>query len=464
MSRPTLAQLQADVAAGRATSVQLVTDLLERIDATEDALNAYTVVGRDSALAVAAELDAAQAAGELRGPLHGIPISVKDLLDTADLPTSAGGKPRGSGTPETDAAVVTRLREAGAVIVGKTNTHEYAYGYTTVNPHHGDTHNPWDVARTAGGSSGGSGASVAAGSAIAAIGSDTGGSIRVPASFCGIFGIKPTFGRVSRAGVFPLAWTLDHVGPLTQSAEDAAIMLGAIAGPDPADATTLGLPPVEDYRATLADGIEGLRVGVPSSYFFDDIDAEVLASVRAAIAELEALGAVLVPVDIAGLDAAVGAWLSILLAEATVIHEAELRFAPEDYGADVRLYLEAGAAVSAAQYLRAQRAREQLADAFAVAMRDVDVVVTPATAVPAQPLGQGTVTIGDLDEALFLTLARISAPLDLVGLPAASVPCGLTSAGLPIGLQVIGHPFAEATVLRAAHAYEQRRGPFALVA
>lgn len=452
----TLAGLQDQLATGATSSVAVVDDLLARIDETESRLNAYVCVNHEGARAAAQALDELRAAGTIAGPLHGIPIAIKDLLDTHDLPTSAGGRPISDTPPPTDATVVARLRSAGAVVIGKTNTHEYAYGYTTENPHHGDTHNPWDLERIPGGSSGGSAASVSAGSAIAAIGSDTGGSIRVPASLCGIVGLKPTFGRVPRGGVFPLAWTLDHVGPITRTARDCAILLSAIAGTDQSDPATLYTPPAPDYLSSLGRDIAGLRVGVPKNHFFDVIDPEVATAVRNAIDTLANLGANVTEITIPGVEDAVAAWLTILLAEATSIHETLLRDRPDDYGDDVRGLVEAGALVPATAYLRAQRIRQRLAAAFRTAMKPIDVLVTPATAIPAPHIGTTDVTIEGHTEALFQTFARISAPLDVVGLPALSTPCGLTSTGLPIGLQLVGHPFDEATLLAAAHAYDQQ--------
>jgi aspartyl-tRNA(Asn)/glutamyl-tRNA(Gln) amidotransferase subunit A len=454
----TLAGLQHELTTGGTTSLAVVDDLLARIDETESRLNAYVCVNREGARSAARALDGLRAAGTIVGPLHGIPIAVKDLLDTHDLPTSAGGRPVSDTPPAKDATVVAKLRSAGAIVIGKTNTHEYAYGYTTENPHHGDTHNPWDLGRIPGGSSGGSAASVSAGSAIAAIGTDTGGSVRVPASLCGIVGLKPTFGRVGRAGVFPLAWTLDHVGPLTRTARDCAILLSAIAGTDQADSSTLQTPPPLDYASALERDVTGLRVGVPTNHFFDAIDPEVAAAVRSAIDTLANLGAIVTEITIPGLEDAVAAWLTILLSEATSIHETLLHDRPDDYGEDVRGFVEAGALVPAISYLRAQRIRQRLAVAFKAAMEPIDVLITPATALPAPQLGTSEVTINGHTEPLFQTFARISAPLDVVGLPAVSTPCGLTASGLPIGLQIVGHPFDEATVLAAAHNYDQNTG------
>jgi aspartyl-tRNA(Asn)/glutamyl-tRNA(Gln) amidotransferase subunit A len=450
----TVAGLQRALRAGELSSREAVQGILNRIEETESAINAYVMVAGEEALAAADALDDALAAASDFGPLHGIPVAVKDLFDTKGMRTAGGGMLDPERVPEEDATAVARLRRAGAVIVGKTNTHEYAYGYTTENPHYGTTHNPWDTTRIAGGSSGGSGASLAAGSAVAALGSDTGGSIRVPASFCGIAGIKPTYGRVSKKGVFPLAWSLDHAGPMATTVRDLAILLGVIAGFDPGDPTSVRRD-VPDYTASLTGDIRGVRVGVPANHFFDRVEPEVRDGVHGAIAKLEELGAIPIEVTIADLEGAVSAWLAILLSEATSIHEQDLRVRPEVYGDDVRLYLEEGTLVPASMYLKAQRVRTRMVRAFGEAMQQVDVLATPATALVATPCEQPEIEIDGEQEALFHALARISSPFDMTGLPAASIPCGFTTGGLPIGLQLVGHAYAEETVLRVADAYEQ---------
>jgi aspartyl-tRNA(Asn)/glutamyl-tRNA(Gln) amidotransferase subunit A len=450
----TVATTAAAIASGERSSREVVEALLRRIDETEPVLNAYVLVAADEALLAARALDDLRSARCELGPLHGVPISVKDLYATRGMETAAGGTLLRGHVPDEDAEAVARLRQAGAIVIGKTNTHEYAYGYTTENPHFGATRNPWDTGRIAGGSSGGSGASVAAGSAIAALGSDTGGSIRVPAAFCGIAGIKPTYGRVSRRGVVPLSWSLDHAGPMARTSEDLAILLAVLAGFDRRDPASAD-EPVPDYRAALDGELDGVRVGVPANHFFEPIDDEVGDAVEAAILELEKLGARRRAVRITHLDSAVGAWLTILLCEAASFHERDLRDRPEAYGEDVRLYLEQGTLVSALAYLKAQRLRAQLVAAFRKAMRDLDVLVVPTTPLAAPPLATPTVRVGGQDEPLFLALARTCSPLDMVGLPAASTPCGFTTNNLPIGLQVVGHPFREDVVLRVTAAYER---------
>jgi aspartyl-tRNA(Asn)/glutamyl-tRNA(Gln) amidotransferase subunit A len=450
----TATQLSEAIKRREVSSVEITESLLDRINKTNGAINAYVSIPADEALAAARAMDEALSAGYYFGPLHGIPVSVKDLYETKGLRTAGGGRILANYVPDEDATSVARLRRSGAVIVGKTNTHEYAYGYTTENPHYGATRNPWDATRIAGGSSGGSGAAVAARSAIVALGTDTGGSIRVPSSFCGISGLKPTYGRVSRKGVLPLSWSLDHAGPMVRSASDAALVMNVIAGYDPADPASADVP-VHNFASRLNRDIRGLRMGIPKNHFFDRIDPEVLKAVQAAIKILEDLGAISIEVNFPYMEQAVSAWLAILLAEASSIHEQDIRQRPEDYGEDVRLYLEEGELVAAGRYLKGQRIRRLLVEGFRDAMAGVDVIITPATAVPATKLGESVVTIDGKEEELFRVLARISSPFDMTGLPALALPCGLTKRGLPVGLQIVGHPFAEDVVLQIGHAYEQ---------
>jgi len=450
-----LVDVSALIAGGQASSLEITDALLARIEQTEPTVNAYIDVLADSARRAARAADAVLASGHRLGPLHGVPVSVKDIFDVAGTVNTGGGRLAGSRTATADAPAVARLRAAGAVIVGKTNLHEYAYGYTTENPHYGPTRNPWDPTRMAGGSSGGSAAAVACGSAILALGTDTGGSIRVPSSFCGTVGIKPTYGRVSRRGVLPLAWSLDHAGPIGRTVRDVALALEVMAGYDPQDPASAdrAVPAMAGEREY---DLAGVRVGVPSNHFFDGIQPTVLSAVRAAIDALSELGATLVEVTIPAVEHTVSAWLAILLAEAAAAHERDLWARPDLYGADVRLYLEQGALVPAVTYLRAQRVRGEIVAAFRRAMVGVDVLATPATAMTAPQLGTVELELGEESEELFHALARISAPFDVTGLPAISLPCGADEHGLPIGLQLVGHAFDEPMILRVADAYEQR--------
>ena len=346
-----------------------------------------------------------------------------------------------------------RLRDAGTILLGKLNTHEYAYGVTTNNPHFGPTRNPWNLAHIPGGSSGGSGAAIAAGLATATTGTDTGGSIRMPASVCGVVGLKPTYGRVSKAGVLPLSYLFDHTGPITRTVEDAALVLNAIAGYDPTDATTVRTP-VDDYTAELGAGLRGLRIGIPRAYFFAHLEDDVATAVEQAIAELRRLGADVREVAVPGVEAGIGALFGLVLAEAQEIHARALRTRPADFGADV-LDLLSGETPDAESLMRALRARDALCVSMRSALESVDLLVTPTTPITAAGIGQETVRYGGLEESLLGAMIRCTAPFNATGLPALSLPCGFTRSGLPVGLQLAGRPFDEVTVLRAGHAYEQ---------
>ncbi len=432
---------------------ELAEAYLARIATVNPRVNAYVTVTAERARADARRATDELAAGRSRGPLHGIPVALKDLYETAGIRTTGGAKIHADYVPGADCTVARRLREAGTVLLGKLNTHEYAYGVTTDNPHYGATRNPWNTEHIPGGSSGGSGAAIAAGLATATTGTDTGGSIRMPASLCGVVGLKPTYGRVSKAGVLPLSYLFDHAGPLTRTVEDAALVLNAIAGYDPADPSTVRIP-VDDYTAGLGDGVRGLRVGVPRSYFFAQLDCEVAAAVEQALSDLRRLGADVRDVEVAGVEMGVAATFGLVLAEAQEIHAEALQARPGDFGADVRDIL-ATPAPATPMLMTALRARDALGAAMRVALESVDVLVTPTTPIVAARIGQDAVTYGGGEEAILFAMIRCTAPFNATGLPALSLPCGFTRAGLPVGLQIVGRPFDERTVLRAGHAYEQ---------
>ena len=429
--------------------VELTEACLQRIGSVDARLRAFITVTRQEALATAQQAASAIAHGNYKGPLHGIPLALKDLFDTATVRTTAGSKIMADRVPAEDAEAAARLKAAGAVILGKLNMHEFAYGATGVNPHYGATRNPWDPGRISGGSSSGAGAAVAAGMTLGALGTDTGGSVRIPSALCGITGLKPTYGRVSRRGVVPLSWALDHVGPMARSAADAAIVLRVIAGHDPGDETSSD-EPVPDYAKMLeGHGLKGLRVGVPREYFFDDVDTEVLSAVRGAISTLEELGAQVSDVSLPHIDEAPAAVNAIMLPEALAYHRRWLAERPQDYGEDVRRRLEMGLLYPTVSYIEAQRLRSLIAEEWRERVFDrVDLLAVPTTPMPAPRLEEA-------DVEATLTLVRFTSPFNLAGLPAVSVPCGFTSGGLPIGLQLVGRWFEEGTVLRAAHAYQQ---------
>jgi aspartyl-tRNA(Asn)/glutamyl-tRNA(Gln) amidotransferase subunit A len=433
--------------------LELTDAYLRRIEQLNPTVNAYVTITAQRAREDARRATEEFAAGRVRGPLHGIPIAHKDLYETAGIRTTGGSKIHANHIPKADCTVARKLREAGSILLGKLNTHEYAYGVTTNNPHYGATRNPWDLDRIPAGSSGGSGAAIAAGLATATTGSDTGGSIRMPASVCGVVGLKPTYGRVSKAGVLPLSYRYDHTGPLTRTVEDAALVLNVIAGYDLADPASVRVP-VDDVTAFLGAGVRGLRIGVPRGYFFDHLEDDIAAAMDLAIDVLVQLGADVREVDIPGVADGLGGTFGFVLAEAQDIHAASLRHRPEDFGSDVREML-SSYWPGTAELMAGQRAVDALTAAMRTMLETVDVLVTPTTPITAPRIGQETVRYGGIEESVLGAMIRCTAPFNATHLPALSLPCGFNRAGLPIGMQIAGRPFDEATVLRVGHAYEQ---------
>jgi aspartyl-tRNA(Asn)/glutamyl-tRNA(Gln) amidotransferase subunit A len=390
--------------------------------------------------------------GNDRGPFHGIPVALKDLFATKGVRTTAGSKVYENFVPEINATVVEKLLAAGAVLLGKLNMHELAYGITSANPHFGAVRNPWNPRHSPGGSSGGSGVAVATNIVFMAMGSDTGGSIRIPASFCGTVGLKPTYGRVSRFGVLPLGFSLDHVGPLTRSVRDAALALNAIAGHDPLDPTS-SRRPVVDYVPDEDCSIRGVRIGFPDSFFFEHLHEDVESAVRGAIARAESLGAVVKPVRLPDIPALNAVARIVLLAEASAVAETY----PDDrslYGADVRALLDQGRLVPATDYINAQRLRRKMRREFDQVWQQVDCLITPATPSPAPRVGDTTIRLGGRDEDVRLASTRLVRGVNALGYPALSLPCGLSASGLPLGMQIIGPAFEEALLLRIGAALE----------
>jgi aspartyl-tRNA(Asn)/glutamyl-tRNA(Gln) amidotransferase subunit A len=443
------------VAAGDVSPVDLTEACLERIATMDSQVNAFITVTADEALSDADERGAELAQGEAGGLLAGVPIALKDLFDTAGVRTTAGSKFFADRVPNQDALVVQKLRDAGAVIVGKLNMHEWALGVTNDNPHYGACHNPWALDRITGGSSGGSAAALAAGMCFGALGSDTGGSIRIPAALCGVVGLKPTYGRVSVRGVVPLSWSLDHVGPMARRVADVALLLDVIAGPDAADPGSADVPP-DAYRVGIDDGIAGWRIGVIAEEWLGGVDSEVSASVRAAVDALAVAGAWVD--ELAAPDLPDAARLNGLMttADAAAFHRERLEQAPNDFGPDVLTRLRRGAAYGATDYADARRRQSILRRTFASWFvehgGELDAVVLPTTPIAAP-------RIAGLDAvATAGMLTRLTAPFNFTGLPALSVPCGVTADGLPIGLQIVAAPWAERRVLRVGRAYEQVSG------
>jgi aspartyl-tRNA(Asn)/glutamyl-tRNA(Gln) amidotransferase subunit A len=436
------------------SALEIAQATLERVESLEPRLNAFITVTAEEALDVARRRDKELAAGQDRGPLHGIPMAVKDLYDTAGVRTTSGSKILADWVPEQDAASIRRLRAAGAVIVGKTNLNEFACGVTTTNAHYGDTNNPWDLSRTPGGSSGGSGAAVAAGLCTVATGSDTGGSIRIPAALCGVVGLKPSYGRISCQGIMPLSWEQDHPGPITRTVFDAAIMLQAMAGWDAADPASIDRP-VPDYTAELDAGIEGRKVGVDWEFALNGISTEVRAAFEVALEVLSGLGAKVVDVHLPGLTEGMSAGLTMWRGDAAAVHEEWLRTRAEDYDPLVRARLEGTMAVTGAEYARAQRARARLKRDLQGIFGQIDLLATPMCAVAAPPHGASQVVVGGQEFDVLAGLTRYSRVFNFTGLPSISIPCGFTSDKLPVGLQLVAPMFDEVGVLQAAQAYEQ---------
>lgn len=452
LSLPELARL---LAAKKISPVELTEAALGRIERLNPRLNAFITVTAEQAQEQARQAEREIARKKRRGPLHGIPISLKDNIATRGIRTTAGAKVLAEHVPMQDATVVERLRRAGAVIVGKTNLHEFAYGVTTNNAHFGPTRNPWETERIPGGSSGGSAAAIAAGMCCASIGTDTGGSIRIPAALCGLVGLKPTFGRVSCTGVVPLARSLDHVGPLARTALDAALVLEAIAGYDPHDATTIraSLPEMGRLKKRR---LRSLRLGWPQNYFFEQLDDEVAAAMERVRKLFEKKGARIVEISLPLVEHSSEPSGYIAYAEALQAHQ-QAGWYParrSEYSEELRKRLEAGIDVRATDYLAALEFQRAAHAEFETAFQDVDAILAPTTPIPAPRIGEERVKLGGKEETVRAALIRLNRPANLTGHPAISLPCGFTKAGLPLGLQIIGRAFDEAGIVQVAAAYE----------
>ncbi|MFN7925828.1 MAG: amidase [Bryobacteraceae bacterium] len=437
--------------AGKVSSEELVRESLAAIERENPRLNAFLTVLGDRAMARAKELDKERAQGELRSPLHGVPVAVKDVFCMKGVRTTCGSKIFTDYIPGHDAAVVERLEAAGAVIVGKTTMHELAYGVTSNNPHFGAVRNPWDTDRIPGGSSGGSGAAVGAGVVPMAMGSDTGGSIRIPAAFCGTVGLKPTTGRVSRYGVLPLDFTLDHMGPLTVTVADAAVCLQVLAGFDARDDSSSSRA-VDEYFPR-AGSLEGLRVGVPTNFYFERVDPEIERAVRGAIERAAKAGARLVDVRVPDIQALNTVSRVVLMAEASSVVGPYLKDRSL-FGADVLAMFDQGRLVAATDYINAQRLRRQFQQEFAKLFETIDCLVTPACPVFPAKIGQLEVEVGGKKEDTRLATTRFVRGINMIGYPAMTMPCGVSSGKLPMSVQLVGRPFEEALVLRVGAALE----------
>ncbi len=445
-----LRAVAAKIAAKEVSPVEVTEACLARAAETEPKLTSFSLLMADSARAEAKAAETEILAGGYRGELHGIPVGIKELYDVAGTPTTSSSDVRENWMAETDSASVVSLREAGAVILGKTHTHEFAYGIVTPR-----SRNPWGEDHIPGGSSGGSGASVAAGSTYMSMGSDTGGSIRIPAAVCGVVGLKPTFGRCSRAGVTSLAWSLDHVGPLARTVADAAVSLNALQGYDPRDPGSVDVPK-EDFTAALGKDVKGMRIGVPKNYYFDRVEPGVDSAVRSAIARLEAEGAILSEVTIPYADQIMAMEFAICLPEASAYHRTMLRESAHLYEEDVRTFLEAGEFVPATTYIQALRVRRLMQAELAKVFEGIDILLAPAVPAAAARAGAEVLDWGNgVEEPLASVYVRLSAPANLTGLPAIATPCGFNEEGLPVAFQAIARPFGEATAIRLCDAWQR---------
>jgi aspartyl-tRNA(Asn)/glutamyl-tRNA(Gln) amidotransferase subunit A len=454
MTSATMESVAKDLRSGQLSPVELVEAALARIELAEPSINAlvevYAEDAREAARGAAAEI----AAGHHLGPLHGVPVAVKDLFDVEGFATTASSKVRANHVASGDARVVALLRRAGAIPIAKAHTHEFAYGGITPQ-----TCNPWDVQRIPGGSSGGTAAAIASGEALVGLGTDTAGSIRIPSSCCGIVGLKPTFGRVSRRGVVPLSWSLDHVGPMARTVRDVAIVLQAIAGHDPMDSMS-AREAVPVYLATIEDGVADLRIGVPENYYFEHCTNAVETSVREVARELERQGARLIPFRVPMVDTYSPVEFCIVMAEASEYHRETMLTSAALYGDHTRAMLLAGESILATDYIHSLRLRARIAQAWREAFADVDVVLAPSLPDVAARIGEVETqwddgTVEELDNSL----TRLNCPQNLTGLPALSLRCGFDH-GVPIGAQFIGRTFDEATVLRVARVVEKAIGPW----
>ncbi|GHO75261.1 amidase [Ktedonobacter sp. SOSP1-85] len=462
MSYLSIRKVAEELQAGIITPTELVEETLNLIEERDTEVEAFVTVMREEAMAQAEQAERELRTGLKRGPLHGIPIAIKDLIAVKGVRTTGSSQVLAEHVSEEDATVIELLRKSGAILIGKTNTYEFAYG-----PYSPPTRNPWDLTRTTGGSSGGSAAAVAAGMVLGAIGTDTGGSIRIPSALCGVTGLKPTYGRVSCHGVLPLSWSLDHVGPIARSAEDCAFIFDAIAKYDPRDPNSVSGPPSSPSRstATLIEGAEGrgplslqgLRLGVPQEGFVAPLDPEIHMAWRGALHVLEENGAELVNVELP--RPTMTTYRMVQKPEASLAHMQQGWFPHQGdlYTELVRTRLREGQEIPAVEYLKAQQERRAFTSQLRSILRTVDAFVLPTqamAAIPAEQMGQ-EVTINGVQENATDAMLRMTMPFNLVGFPAVSFPCGFTSEHLPIGLQIAGKPFEEATVLRIAHAYQQ---------
>lgn len=455
----TIRNLSNLISTGTLSPVDLIEASLDRIKKFNSELNAFITVLEESARRDAKTAESMIKNGKYLGPLHGIPISLKDLIYVNGVRSTSGSKILSDFVPNYDSTVIKRLKNAGAILIGMNNTHEFACGITNINPHYGSSKNPWDFKRMSGGSSGGSAVSVSAGMSAASIGTDTSGSIRVPSSLCGLFGLKPTYGRVSKYGVMQLAPSMDHIGPITRSAWDIAAVLQVIAGHDPMDKTTSDKP-VPSYLDALASEKAGkkFKVAIPNPYFFDLIDSKVVNSFEKFVDKLQSYGIESTHVQLEETDKIFDTWRSIRLGESATTHKEWIKTRRDEYDPQVLSMLDEGSTITAIQYLTALKTMDVLRNAFLRAMKDYDALLVPTTIITAPLLDQQFTKIEGEEITTYKALSRQTIGFSATGLPALNVPMGLTDDKLPIGAQLIGKPFDEETLLKIAYSYEQQSG------
>ena len=453
----TIEELAPMVQRREVSPVEITQAALAQADRLQPILNSFITILGDQAMAQAREQEAALARGEYRGPLQGVPIGIKDNIATEGIRTTLGSKVLADYVPDEDAHVVRLCKEAGAIILGKENLEEFAAGATSNNPHYGAVHNPWALDHIPGGSSGGGGANVAAQVTFASLGTDLGGSVRLPGTFCGVVGLKQTFGRVSQRGLLVTSFNGDHIGPMTRSVADSALVLQAIAAYDPLDPSTVPVP-VPDYMAGLGKGLAGMKMGVPTNHYFDLLDPEVESSVRQALAALEELGAETREVSLPSMEY-FGALRFAAMADSVVTHEPFIKAHREDYGPDVLYRTLAGQFVLGRDYSKALKLQRIIKEEHARVLQDVDFLVTPTAPFAAPPILDEFITVAEVQHKVrgpgSGIISRNTSPMNATGLPAITVPCGFTQAGLPIGLQFIASPFQEALLFQVAHGYER---------
>ncbi|PKB68780.1 MAG: hypothetical protein BZY81_00775 [SAR202 cluster bacterium Io17-Chloro-G4] len=453
----TISELAPKIHSKEISPVELTEASLAAAETLQTDLNSFIAILHDRAMDQAREAETDISRGDYRGPLHGIPIGLKDNLATAGITTTLGTKVLADHVPEEDAEVVRRCRDAGAIIIGKENLEEFAAGATSNNPHFGAVHNPWGLDHIPGGSSGGGGANVASGVTFASLGTDLGGSVRLPGTFCGVVGLKQSFGRVSQRGLLVTSFNGDHIGPMTRSVADSALMLQVLAGNDPLDPSTVPVP-VPDYSAHLGKGLKGLKMGVPSNHYFDMLDSEVEEAVRRSIAALEELGAELQEVSLPSMEY-IGALRISAMADGIVTHEPFIKSNREDYGPDTLYRTIPGQFVLGRDYSKSLKVQRLIQEEYARVMQQVDFLITPTAPVPAPRIDAKYITMDGVEHRVrgpgSSLISRNTSPLNAIGLPAITVPCGVNKLGLPIGVQFITGPFEESLLFQVADCYEK---------